>query len=134
MPGSASPSARFASPTPTWPPHSASPAAPRPTPPASGRAAEGGLTAGLTALPANPLIKAPEISYHRTDSGARILLTFEGFLEQAGQAARSADVPVYVVSMSGAAAADGVALPVHKGAQVGNGLKFKKRKAPTRPI
>ncbi|MEO8887806.1 MAG: long-chain fatty acid--CoA ligase [Jatrophihabitantaceae bacterium] len=68
----------------------------------------GVLKAGLTALPLNPLLKAQEISYHLTDSGARILLTFEGFLEQAGQAARSADVPVYVVSMSGAAAADGV--------------------------
>jgi long-chain acyl-CoA synthetase len=67
----------------------------------------GVLKAGLTALPLNPLLKAPEISYHLTDSKARILLTYEGFLEEAGRAAQSADVTVYVVSMSGLALADG---------------------------
>ena len=33
----------------------------------------GALKAGLTVVPLNPLLKAPEIGYHLRDSGARLL-------------------------------------------------------------
>jgi long-chain acyl-CoA synthetase len=59
----------------------------------------GVLKAGLTVLPLNPLLKAPEIAYHLADSSARLLITFEGFLEDAARAAESVDVPVYVVGL-----------------------------------
>ncbi|MDP9117769.1 MAG: long-chain fatty acid--CoA ligase [Actinomycetota bacterium] len=63
----------------------------------------GTLKAGLTALPLNPLLKSREIAYHLTDSQARMLVTYEGFLEEAGDAAASVGIAVYVVSLSGAA-------------------------------
>jgi long-chain acyl-CoA synthetase len=62
----------------------------------------GVLKAGLTVLPLNPLLKAPEIAYHLTDSGARLLITFEATLAEAGRAAHGAGVPVYAVPAAGA--------------------------------
>src|SRR3954447_11725546 len=41
------------------------------------------LKAGMTMLPLNPLLKAPEISYHLSDAQARLLVTFELFIEDA---------------------------------------------------
>jgi len=45
----------------------------------------GALKAGAVVLPLNPLLRAPEIEYHLTDSSARLLITFDGTL---GEAAR----------------------------------------------
>src|SRR3954454_2790692 len=58
----------------------------------------GALKAGVTVVPLNPLLKAPEVAYHLTDSGARALVTFDAFAAEAVKGARDADgVRVYVV-------------------------------------
>lgn len=43
----------------------------------------GALKAGVTLVPLNPLLKAPEIAYHLQDSGARVLITFDAFAAEA---------------------------------------------------
>ena len=54
----------------------------------------------------NVLLKAPEIAFQLEDSGARALITFGGFLEEAAKAAESASVSaLYVVGESGAVSA-----------------------------
>ena len=58
----------------------------------------GVLKAGMTLLPLNPLLKAPEISYHLSDAQARILVTFELFVADAGKAATEREVPLYVLA------------------------------------
>ncbi|MEP6814391.1 MAG: AMP-binding protein [Marmoricola sp.] len=55
------------------------------------------LKAGMTALPLNPLLTAAELVYHLADADARLLVTFEGFLEETSRAAGEAGVPAYVV-------------------------------------
>ncbi len=66
----------------------------------------GVLKAGMTLVPLNPLLKAPEVSYHLSDSGARALITFDTFAEEAIKgAAEVDDVRVYVVSSPGGAEA-----------------------------
>jgi long-chain acyl-CoA synthetase len=68
----------------------------------------GALRAGLTVVPLNPLLKAPEISYHLADSGARMLITFDAFAEEAAKAVADAgDVPLYVVASGPGAPAHG---------------------------
>ena len=37
----------------------------------------GALKAGMVVLPLNPLLKAPEIEYHLTDSSAALLIGFD---------------------------------------------------------
>ncbi|MBM7805073.1 long-chain acyl-CoA synthetase [Geodermatophilus bullaregiensis] len=62
----------------------------------------GALKAGMTLVPLNPLLKAPEVAYHLSDSGARVLVTFDAFAEEAVKGAADAgDVRVYVVSSPG---------------------------------
>ncbi|MGY1829275.1 long-chain fatty acid--CoA ligase [Geodermatophilus sp. SYSU D01180] len=63
----------------------------------------GVLRAGMTVVPLNPLLKAPEVSYHLSDSGARVLITFGTFAEEAvkGAAGAGHDVRVYVVPAPG---------------------------------
>jgi long-chain acyl-CoA synthetase len=68
----------------------------------------GVLKAGMTLLPINPLLKAPEIGYHLTDSNARVLITFDGFLPDALPAAQAVGLPTYAVSFGAAALPDGV--------------------------
>ncbi|MEP7019657.1 MAG: long-chain fatty acid--CoA ligase [Pseudonocardiales bacterium] len=63
------------------------------------------LKAGLTMLPLNPLLKAPEIAYHLSDARARLLITFPMFLEEAVKAA--GEVPLVVVPVPGGQAPDG---------------------------
>src|ERR1700730_9555802 len=46
----------------------------------------GALKAGLVVLPLNPLLMAPEISYHLTDSSARLLIGFHGLAAAAAKA------------------------------------------------
>jgi len=60
------------------------------------------LKAGLVMVPLNPLLKAPEIAYQLQDSECRMLITFEGFADEAVAGARQAeDVPTYVVNLPG---------------------------------
>ena len=60
------------------------------------------LKAGLVMVPLNPLLKAPEVAYQLQDSESRILITFEGFTDEAVAGARQAgDVPTYVVNLPG---------------------------------
>jgi long-chain acyl-CoA synthetase len=70
----------------------------------------GALKAGLTVVPLNPLLRAPEIAYHLADSDARLLVTFDAFAEEAAKGVTDAgDVQLYVVSSPGAAApSDGI--------------------------
>jgi long-chain acyl-CoA synthetase len=71
----------------------------------------GALKAGLTVVPLNPLLKAPEIAYHLADSGARLLVSFEPFAAEAAKGvAEAGDVELYVVpsSAGGSAPAEGI--------------------------
>ena len=68
------------------------------------------LKAGGVVVPMNVLLKAPEIEFQLRDSGARTLITFVGFLDEAAQAADSAGVSrLYVVAAPGSPATVGVA-------------------------
>jgi long-chain acyl-CoA synthetase len=63
----------------------------------------GVLKAGLVMLPLNPLLRAPEISYHLEDSDAALLITYDLFAAEALKAAEVAgNVPAYVVTSPGA--------------------------------
>ena len=57
----------------------------------------GVLKAGMVALPLNPLLTTPELVYHLTDSNARLMVTFEGFLAASAPAAAEAGIQAYVV-------------------------------------
>ena len=62
----------------------------------------GALKAGLVVLPLNPLLMAPELEYHLTDSAASLLIGFEGMHAEAAKACETTGVPLYLVSMGGA--------------------------------
>ncbi|MGX5655535.1 long-chain-fatty-acid--CoA ligase [Geodermatophilus nigrescens] len=65
----------------------------------------GALKAGMTLVPLNPLLKAPEVAYHLSDSGAKALVTFDAFADEAVKgAAEAGGVPVWVVSAGQSAA------------------------------
>ncbi len=56
------------------------------------------LKAGGVVVPMNPLLKAPEIEFQLRDSGARALITYSGFLDEAAKAAEAAGTgSLYVV-------------------------------------
>src|SRR6266704_7211341 len=59
----------------------------------------GALKAGLVVLPLNPLLMAPELEYHLTDSAAALLVGFEGIHAEAAKACETTGVPLYLVSM-----------------------------------
>jgi long-chain acyl-CoA synthetase len=65
------------------------------------------LKAGMTMLPLNPLLKAPEISYHLSDAQARLLVTFELFIDDAAKAAAEVGVPLYVIRFGDGPLPDG---------------------------
>jgi len=67
----------------------------------------GALKAGLTVLPLNPLLVAPELEYHLTDSAASLLIGFEGMHAEAVKACETTGVPLYLVSMGTGAPPDG---------------------------
>jgi long-chain acyl-CoA synthetase len=67
----------------------------------------GALKAGLTVLPLNPLLVAPELEYHLTDSGASLLIGFEGMHAEAVKACETTGVPLYLVSIGTGAPPDG---------------------------
>src|ERR1700730_18197721 len=58
----------------------------------------GALKAGLVVLPLNPLLMAPELEYHLTDSAAALLIGFEGLHAEAANDCESTGVPLYLVS------------------------------------
>jgi long-chain acyl-CoA synthetase len=65
----------------------------------------GALKAGVTVVPLNPLLKAPEVAYHLSDSGSRVLVVLDAFAEEAAPGAADAgDVRLYVVPTPGAPA------------------------------
>jgi long-chain acyl-CoA synthetase len=59
----------------------------------------GALKAGLVVLPLNPLLMAPEVEYHLTDSAAAMLIGFEGIHAEAVKACETTGVPLYLLSM-----------------------------------
>nr|WP_240969026.1 long-chain fatty acid--CoA ligase [Streptomyces sp. HNM0575] len=67
----------------------------------------GALKAGMTVLPLNPLLKSAETRYHLRDSGAAVLIGFEGFIDEAAADACAAGVGVYALAPSGAPLPDG---------------------------
>src|SRR5258708_1277101 len=67
----------------------------------------GALKAGMVVLPLNPLLRAPEIEYHLTDSSARFLIAFDGTLGEASRACQAVGIPLYVVSSGQAPLPDG---------------------------
>jgi long-chain acyl-CoA synthetase len=60
------------------------------------------LKAGGVVVPLNVLLKAPEVAFHLGDSGARILITWEGILAEAAKGAEAAGLDqIYVVGNAG---------------------------------
>jgi long-chain acyl-CoA synthetase len=74
----------------------------------------GALKAGTAVLPLNPLLRAPEIEYHLTDSSARLLIAFDADLSEASRACQAAGVQIYAAGPGRVAAPDmpGGARPV----------------------
>jgi long-chain acyl-CoA synthetase len=70
------------------------------------------LKAGAIVVPLNVLLKAPEVAFHLGDSGARILITWEGILAEAIKGAEAAGLDqVYAV---GHAEASGGVMPFER--------------------
>ncbi len=67
----------------------------------------GALKAGLVVLPLNPLLMAPEVEYHLTDSAAAMLIGFEGIHAEAVKACETTGVPLYLLSMGSGPLPDG---------------------------
>jgi long-chain acyl-CoA synthetase len=57
----------------------------------------GALKAGMTVLPMNPLLKAPEIEHQLSDSGAAIMLGLAGLHAEAAKACELVGLPLYLV-------------------------------------
>ncbi|HUB38561.1 MAG TPA: long-chain fatty acid--CoA ligase [Streptosporangiaceae bacterium] len=57
----------------------------------------GALKAGMTVLPMNPLLKAPEIEHQLTDSGASIMVGLAGLHAEAAKACELVGLPLYLV-------------------------------------
>jgi len=67
----------------------------------------GALKAGLVVLPLNPLLMAPELEYHLSDSAAALLIGSEGMHAEAVKACETTGVPLYLVSMGPGPLPDG---------------------------
>jgi long-chain acyl-CoA synthetase len=60
------------------------------------------LKAGGIVVPLNVMLKAPEVAFHLGDSGARVLITWEGILAEAAKGAEAAGLDrIYAVGHSG---------------------------------
>jgi long-chain acyl-CoA synthetase len=60
------------------------------------------LKAGAVMVPLNPLLRAPEISYHLQDSDSRLLITFETSADEAVKGAAEIEgLSTYVVNLPG---------------------------------
>jgi len=57
----------------------------------------GVLRAGAVAVPMNPLLKEREVAYYLTDSGAKLIFAWHGFLDDAQAGAKLADAELQVV-------------------------------------
>ena len=57
----------------------------------------GALKAGMTVLPMNPLLKAPEIEHQLSDSGAAIMVGLAGLHAEAAKACELVGLPLYLV-------------------------------------
>jgi long-chain acyl-CoA synthetase len=57
----------------------------------------GALKAGMTVLPMNPLLKAPEIEHQLSDSGAAVMIGLAGLHAEAAKACELVGVPLYLV-------------------------------------
>ena len=68
-----------------------------PNVPAFPIACYGALLAGATVVPMNPLLKAGEIEYYLTDSGAEVVVTSDRMPEAAAQAGPRVGAKVLVV-------------------------------------
>ena len=69
------------------------------------------LKAGAVVVPLNVLLRAPEVAFHLGDSGARVLITWEGVLAEAAKGAEAAGVEtIYAVGR----AASEVAAPFER--------------------
>jgi long-chain acyl-CoA synthetase len=66
------------------------------------------LKAGGVVVPMNVLLKAAEIEFQLRDSGARTLITYGGFLDEAAKAAEAAGVTALYVVADSAAPATGL--------------------------
>src|SRR5579862_460388 len=60
----------------------------------------GALKAGLVVLPLNPLLMAPEVEYHLTDSAAVMLVGFASMHAEAAKACETTGTPFYLVSLT----------------------------------
>ncbi|MFH8735626.1 MULTISPECIES: AMP-binding protein [unclassified Streptomyces] len=62
----------------------------------------GALRAGLVMVPLNPLLRAPEVTYHLENSDAQVLITCESFAEEAHRGASAVPgISTYVVDLGG---------------------------------
>ena len=60
------------------------------------------LKAGGVVVPLNVMLKAPEVAFHLGDSGARVLITWEGVLAEAAKGAEAAGLDqIYAVGHAG---------------------------------
>jgi long-chain acyl-CoA synthetase len=57
----------------------------------------GVLRAGAVAVPMNPLLKEREVAYYLSDSGAKLIFAWHGFLDEARAGAKLADAELQVV-------------------------------------
>ena len=70
------------------------------------------LKAGGIVVPLNVMLRAPEVAFHLGDSGARVLITWEGILAEAAKGAEAAGLDrIYAV---GHAADSGGAIPFER--------------------
>ena len=70
------------------------------------------LKAGGIVVPLNVLLRAPEVAFHLGDSGARVLITWEGVLAEAAKGAEAAGLEqIYAVGHAGDS---GTALPFER--------------------
>ena len=70
------------------------------------------LKAGGIVVPLNVMLKAPEVAFYLGDSGARVLITWEGILAEAAKGAEAAGLhQIYAVGHAGDS---GVAIPFER--------------------
>ncbi|HET8953688.1 MAG TPA: long-chain fatty acid--CoA ligase [Solirubrobacteraceae bacterium] len=77
----------------------------------------GALRLGAIVVPMNPLLKAPEVAYHLSDSGAKLLVGWHQFAGEAEPGAREAGAEFVSVEPEGFTQALGAAEPVEEVAE-----------------
>src|SRR5687768_10160413 len=74
----------------------------------------GALRLGAVVVPMNPLLKDREVAYHLSDSGAKIIVAWEGFAEAANGGAEQAGAEAVIVEQTGFAQLPGEAEAVEE--------------------